>query len=271
MNKYTIAGAVLGAGILLSPLAAFASVDNVLFNNGSTGSVTAQAGATIPMDILVSSTGTDVDSVWVNFPGAGGSAQVGRCYDITPNQIGSSPAGGWTVHVDLDRTPLNANLWDMTVSTYGLDAVDAEDNTCSTGVDFTHTFSGNDRRVTITNSTSVGTGSNNSGGSGSNGSGGNSNTPPAWFTAWLATQQGNSTGGTMNAAKCATVSPYRSAPAYTYSTMGQQLQSALMVDNPHSIPALDASLHQTGTVPLGFNGIQTHAALAAFDSQYHCI
>lgn len=188
--KSKIAGIAATASMLAFPAMALASVDNVLFNNGTTGSVTAQAGATIPMDILISSTGTDVDSVWVNFPGAGGAAQVGRCYDITPNQIGTSPAGGWTVHVDLDRTPMNANLWDMTVSTYGLDAVDAEDNGCNTGVDFTHTFNGNDRRVTITNDSSSGSGANNSGGSGNNSGGGGSNnsgsTAPAWLSAILA-------------------------------------------------------------------------------------
>lgn len=73
-----------------------------------------------------------------------------------------------------------------------------------------------------------------------------------------------------NAAKCALVTPYLNAPPYMYSATGTQLQSALLLDNPHSIPALDNSLHPNGTVPMGFFGIQTHAALSTYMSMYHC-
>lgn len=70
--------------------------------------------------------------------------------------------------------------------------------------------------------------------------------------------------------KCTVIAPFLGAAPYAYSSLGTQLQSALLLDNPHSIPALDNSLHPNGTVPMGFFGIQTHAALSAYNAMYHC-
>lgn len=70
--------------------------------------------------------------------------------------------------------------------------------------------------------------------------------------------------------KCTAIQPYLGATPYAYSTLGQQLQNVLTLDNVHSIPALDVTLHPNGTVPLGFFGIQTHAALNAYNAMYHC-
>lgn len=270
----------LAAAAVLVPGAAFASVDNVLFNNGTNGSVVAEAGNVIPMDILISSSGTDVDAVWVNFPGAGGSAEVGRCYDITPNQIGSSPAGGWTVHVELDRTPQNAGLWEMTVKTYGLDAVDAEDNQCYTGVDFSKSFTGNDRRVTITNSPSTGGGANNSGGSGNSsgngggvgGSGGSGNggfngMSFADLVAALKLALGiggsGSTTPTATDAQCAAFTAANvGTQANVYNAGNIALQGYLLSQHM-SIPALTQ-----GGAAFGYYGNQTTAAVGQWRSMH---
>lgn len=70
--------------------------------------------------------------------------------------------------------------------------------------------------------------------------------------------------------KCTAIAPYLSAQMNVYSTLGQQLQATLVQDDPHSIPALDASIHTHGTVPMGYYGPQTQNALAMYNSKYHC-
>lgn len=87
-------------------------------------------------------------------------------------------------------------------------------------------------------------------GSNNNNNNNNGNTPPA-----------NS-----NAAKCSLIQPLESAQPYAYSSLGTQLQSALLLDNPFSIPALKPG----SVVPMGFFGVQTHAALSAYLAMYHC-
>lgn len=71
--------------------------------------------------------------------------------------------------------------------------------------------------------------------------------------------------------KCTMIAPFLGATPYAYTSLGTQLQSVLLLDNPHSIPALDNSLHPNGTVPMGFFGVQTHAALNAYNTMYHCV
>ncbi len=103
---------------------------------------------------------------------------------------------------------------------------------------------------------------------GSTTTGGGSNTAPQWFIDWLATQNGGSTSGQTAAqkAKCDLVKPFLGATPYDYSPAGVQLQSVLLLDNPYSIPALKAG----ATIPMGFFGPQTHAALAAYNSANKC-
>lgn len=76
---------------------------------------------------------------------------------------------------------------------------------------------------------------------------------------------GTSTGST-NTAKCEAIKPYLSAPANTYSAVGVQLQSALLLDDPYSIPALAAG----STVKQGYRGPQTESALATYKTKYGC-
>lgn len=115
-----------------------------------------------------------------------------------------------------------------------------------------------------------------------NGGGTSNSAPPSWFSLYL---QAQCVGGggtwtaaslscthpsapapTGNAAKCAAISPYLSAPKSTYSSTGVQLQSALLLDNPNSIPLLAAG----ATIPMGYRGPQTTAALQAFSNVYGC-
>lgn len=102
-------------------------------------------------------------------------------------------------------------------------------------------------------------------------SGGNtapSGVTQAQWDAFLAFVQGGSTppAPTGNAAKCALIAPYLGAQAYAYSPLGVQLQSVLLLDNPNSIPAL----HAGATIPMGYFGPQTHAALSQYQSMYGC-
>lgn len=98
-------------------------------------------------------------------------------------------------------------------------------------------------------------------------SGGSSNTIPQWFLDWQASQNAGSAGQTAAMkAKCDLIKPYLSATEYAYSPMGIQLQSALLLDNPYSIPALAAG----STVKQGYFGPQTHAALSAYMSANKC-
>ena len=72
---------------------------------------------------------------------------------------------------------------------------------------------------------------------------------------------------TGNKAKCDAIAAYRGAPAGTYSAAGVQLQSALLLDNPYSIPALKPG----ASIPMGYRGPQTEAALAAYLAMYQCL
>lgn len=69
-----------------------------------------------------------------------------------------------------------------------------------------------------------------------------------------------------NKAKCDAVKPFTGAPSNTYSALGVQLQSALLLNNPYAIPALKPG----SSVPMGWRGVQTEAALASYNSMYQC-
>lgn len=155
MKKYLI-GSVIG---ILLPFIASASVNNVLFDNG-TGNVTVQSGASVNVHLYVTSSGTDVESAFVKFTGAGGVAEQGVCYDISPDQIGTSPVDGWNIEFSV-TAPVNAGTWPISIATYGV-AGNGADNTCSGSVGFGPTSFAN--RVTVTTDNSTGTQTQNSGG-----------------------------------------------------------------------------------------------------------
>lgn len=67
-------------------------------------------------------------------------------------------------------------------------------------------------------------------------------------------------------AKCVAIQPFLSAPGGTYSAAGVQLQSSLLLDNPYAIPALKPG----SSVPMGFRGPQTEAALSQYLALHHC-
>lgn len=84
----------------------------------------------------------------------------------------------------------------------------------------------------------------------------------AKFLAWI----NGSTPAPASNAKCDAIAPFKNAPAGTYSAQGVQLQSALLLDNPYAIPALKPG----SSVPMGYRGPQTEAALSAYLAVNHC-
>ncbi len=267
--KKLIVGGVSALAFML-PLAAFASVsvDNILFDNG-TGNVVAGSGDSVPVTLYLNTSGTnDVESIFVSFPGAGGIAQQGQCYDITDLE-GASPTNGWVSTFDI-TVPVNAGVWPIKVETHGTNGDDA-DQGCFTSADATQTFNS---RITVTADNSTGSLTGNSGGSGTGTSGASQ-----WslimqsLQAILAKMTAGSTPAPTPVPtptvdpKCAMIAPYLGAPENTYSSLGVQLQSALLMDNPFSI-----SVFAPGLIPprSGFRGPLTDGALAAYNSNHHC-
>lgn len=260
------------AGTLLSalPMAAFASVDNVLFDNGS-GSNSVSSGGTINLHAFVSSSGQDVESAYISFPGAGGQAQQGWCYDISPDQIGTSPVGGWNIEIPNVTAPVASGVWPVQITTYGFSG-DAADNNCTNSGAMTFGPTNFNGRVTVTASNSNGQVTQNSGGS----------------------STGTALGGTdqmsqIMAALTALISKLTTTPApapvpvptvsvacagYAQASAGAmqgtkndangRLQGFL-ISQGASIPLL-----QNNQAPYGFYGNQTALALSWFLSMNHC-
>lgn len=266
MKKFLIGGAVAFAMML--PFVASASVNNVLFDNG-TGNVTVSSGSEMNVHLYVTSTGTDVESIFVKFPGAGGIAEQGVCYDISPDQIGTSPVDGWNITFPV-TAPVNAGTWPISFATYGVGGNGA-DNTCSGSVGFGPTqFSS---RVTVTTDNSVGTQTQNTSGTGSS-------VTPAWQLAINAMQTqlsaaiaamtqaiANLSHPTTPVSTSAVCTSYAQANTgtvpNTYNDANVRLQGFLLSQGA-SIPALKAG------ASFGFYGNQTTAAVGWFNSLNHC-
>lgn len=249
MKKFI--GFVLGAAVLVAPAVAGAAVnvDSVYFNGQA--NITRSGGSTVNMKTyIVNDNSNDIECVRVEFSPSGFVDPGVNTFDVQ-DQVNASPTIGWPF--DLNVTlPSQAGTYDVTVYSYGTDG-EAADNTCSTTADDSTTFTG---RVII-NSNSSDTGS----------TGSSFLTPPAWFTNWLASWSGNTgSAPAENTQKCDLIKPYLGAPQNTYSSLGVQLQSALLLDNPFSIPALKPG----STVPMGYRGPQTAAALAAYNAANNC-
>lgn len=286
--------------MLATAAPAFASVTptNMLVNGDVHGS--APSGDVVNISVQEINTGVStVQSYWVEIPGSG---FPGECVDVLDeNQVGAH-----TSNVNVNTLGTTEGDWTVSLRPYGFNRVTTgsqpTDVDCTNPQGAAHLFP---NQLHITNPISTGNTSNNTGNGGVNGNGngsggtgvnnGNGNgggssdaSVPAWFKLYLKASC-TANGGTFedttlvctskvvtpppptgNDIKCSMIAPYRNAPSYQYSTMGQQLQNVLMLDDPHSIPLLDASIHQSGTVPLGYFGIQTHGALNMFDSKYGC-
>ena len=275
MIKNKIVGAVAAAMLLLPLLASAATTQTFLTLDGVSNN-TYTVGSTFNAKLSFDLTGTDtLQSIkWEILNASNQAVLPFECQDVDPDFL---TAGSYATEFAGHTLGGSQGTWKIRVSTYGV-AVPGANNNC-TGVPVnTRTYN---NVLTLTNDNSSGTVINNTG-SGSGTSAGNSNTIPAWFTLYLQSQctasGGTWSGGvcthpapvpipTGNAAKCAAIASYLGAAPYTYSSLGVQLQSALLLDNPMSIPAL----HAGATIPMGYFGVQTHAALAAYQAMYHCI
>lgn len=259
MNKITklVLGAVIVAPALIAGVAFAATTQTYLTLDAQTTS-TIQAGDSVDGVLTFNNTGNStVQSLKVEIPN---SQFPPTCINVSDQ----NSTGTHTVAFPVSTTGATEGTYDVRVTTYGIpvNQTGANNNCDGTiGVSNTHTFN---NVLTLTQSQSTGDNSNNTGTGSTGGTGSTNNQAPAWFTAWLATQ--SHTGGTTNTAKCDIVKPFLGATPYAYSSLGVQLQSALLLDNPLSIPAL----HAGATIPMGYFGVQTHAALAAYDAMYNC-
>lgn len=250
--------------MLIFPISAFASVsvNNILFDNG-TGNITTAAGSQVNVQLYVNTSGTnDVESIFVKFPNAGGIAQQGVCYDVT-DQVGESPVNGWVFNFPV-TVPVNAGIWDITLSTHGTNG-DAADNTCTTSADTTQTFTG---RVTVTADNSVGNPTGNSGGSGNTGSTGSLAALQALVAQLAAQVQAilhpvTPPAPTASSACSAYAQANMGTQPNVYSDANVRLQGFLLSQGA-SIPALKAG------ASFGFYGNQTTAAVGWFNSLNHC-
>lgn len=267
MNK-KIVGALIGAAAILLPASAFASTNNVLFDNG-TGGEQINVGTSVNLHAFVNtSAGQALQSVFVSFPGATGIAQHGKCYTLNPMHEGVSPVNGWDVSVMVDNTPSSAGSWGPSVTFYGLPG-DAIDTQCSGSPVFgTQTFS--NRLVTVdTNSTATVTGNSSGIGSGTAGS-----TAPTWFSSLIAQMQAQT------AAILAAVAP--KATGIPASSLCSELKTDIANATPGARTQANVVLQGfllskgmtinalTHGAAFGFYGVQTSAAVASFQAQNNC-
>lgn len=253
--------AVAGLGVVMAlsfALPALAAVNNVLFDNG-TGNTTVSSGDQMNVNLYVTSAGTDVESVFVKFPGAGGIAEQGVCYDITPDQTGTSPVGGWVINFPV-TAPVNSGTWPISFATYGISG-DGADNTCSGAVGFGPTsFTG---RVTVIASNSSGIQTQNSGGTMA------SNSVLQSLTNLVA-QLTAQVQGLLHPAATA---PSTACASYTQANSGTQMGvysdanvrlQGFLLSQGASIPALKAG------ASFGFYGPQTASAVSWFNGMNNC-
>lgn len=264
MTKLKIASVLAGAAMLLSAGTAFAATpNNVLFDNG-VGNVPATPGSTVNMNLYVTTSNSEaVESVFVTFPGAGGLAEQGACYTVSPSyDSAQSPAGGWLVSAEV-TVPDHVGTWPVRVRTYGV-AGDGANLNCVGSSNGTGLFN---NRITVSDdNTPTGSLTPNSGGS----------TTTTGSTADLMAQI-----AALTAQINAILHPATPAPAPA-STLCSQLTNAMVgaqmnVYNSGNISLQGFLLYQHQSIPalaagasFGFWGPQTNAALASFKAQNSC-
>lgn len=244
--KRILIGSVIGLGLMVGPaLASAASISSVQFQNGDS-TISCVGGSTVQATLkLTVGTGEVVE--WVR-------TQVGSQPFVDTSVGGTLGIQEGTSDVSASvMCPPNTGTYNLSVRGAGIyggiHSVDGADN-----VVLSSNFGSAIRTVADASNTT-------SGGSTAGG------TMPSWLAALIAALHPATPAPTTgNAAKCAMIAPYLDAGAYTYSSHGVQLQSVLLLDNPDSIPAL----HAGATIPMGYRGSQTNAALAAYNAHYMC-
>ena len=264
---------IVTAAMAIAPNAFAATTQDFLTLDGLSNN-TYTVGSTFNAKLSFTLTGSDtVQSIkWEILNSANQAVLPFECQDVSPDFL---TAGTYATEFTGHTIGGSQGTWKIRVSTYGVAVPGANNNCTGTPVN-TRTYS---NVLTLTNDNSSGnvinnTGNSNSGSSSSGILGQICNIMPSlWFcngSSPVPTPTPTPTATpvptpTVNP-KCATIAPYLMAAPYTYSSLGVQLQSALLLDNPYSIPALKPGSHVT----MGFNGVQTHAATAAYMSMYHC-
>lgn len=279
MRKLLIGAATAVAFALPVAASAATSITFLTFPN-SGPNATIAAGDTVDTKVTFDLTGTsELESMSLQIVDNAGN-NIGMpetCFDVADRVV----SGTFTRVGPFETTGGTEGTFGIRVRGYGVTGP-GTDNNCGGTVNDNQYFS---NRLTLTESQNTGNNANNTGngGSGGNTGGTGGSGMPSWFTAfWASFQSGQcvNSGGTWangacthttpaptgNAAKCAAIAAYVNAPANTYSSVGVQLQSALLLDNPNSIPALAAG----ATIPMGYFGPQTHAALYAYNAAYGC-
>lgn len=255
MKKYLIGG-VVGLSMLL-PLSAFAATNITNLTLDGLANTTANVGDTVNAQVTYDITSNDdVESLSWEIVGTG---LPQTCVDI-PDQINS---GTFHPTFDIDTAGATAGTFDVKIKLFGENGAGA-DQLCQNSMQVDSMSFTNRIAITESSSNSTGVGSGTGHTNNSSGSG-----VPAWFSQFMVllglTRPATTPASTVNA-KCTAIAPYLSAPTGTYSSLGTQLQSSLLLDNPFSIPALQPG----STVPMGFRGPQTNAALATYNANYHC-
>lgn len=259
-NKITgvsvgVALVLLGALGLAMPANAAVVITHLTVNNAT--NVTVEEGDVVEAGVTYTATNsTDAESYSWELVGSG---LPKTCVDTVDTITNST----FTRSFDIDMTGASEGTWDVKISAYGDDGPNVS-NLCEVGDQIDSMTFGD--RITVTDQIN----DNQSGGN-DTGTGGTTNslsksTFCSWFPQWCNTNAPTAPTVSSNATKCNTVSPFLSAPKLAYSSTGVQLQSALLLDNPNSIPALAAG----ATIPMGYRGPQTTAALQNFSNQYGC-
>jgi hypothetical protein len=252
-----LATLIVGAG-----MASAMTVTNVLFDNGA-GNVGVSGGGQVEMHAFVTSgVNENVQAVFVKFPGAGGLAQQGQCYTVNPPKLGESPVNGWDVSVPV-TAPLYEGSWPVVVAIHGINGNgDATDSQCTeAAVTTSPQF---DNRIIVSGGLSSGTLTTNSGGTGTGGTGTSGNTLEQLLSILIAKLTPTTPPAPTVSASCTAFAQAMSGTVQGSRNDANVRLQGFLLSQGESIPALAAG------ASFGFYGVQTSAAVAAFNAANHC-
>jgi len=263
MNKILkyVGATALAFGMTATAFAA-TSITHIDFP-GSGPNATVQAGDSVDTKVTFDLTGSsELESLSLQIVDNAGN-DIGMpqaCFDVADRIV----AGTFTRVGGFDTTGGTEGTFGIRVRAYGVPGP-GTDNNCGGTVNDNQYFP---NRLTLTEDQNTGDNANNTGGTFGGSVSGTSKLDDliALLGKLIKGNSGGTPAPTGNAAKCSMIRPFLGATPYEYTSLGVQLQSVLLLDNPNSIPAL----HAGATIPMGYFGPQTHAALAAYNAMYGC-
>ncbi len=263
-----LSGVGITVGLLALPMVTLAAIPtNVLFDNGL-GNVPASPGSTVNMDMYVTTSNSEaVESVFVTFPGAGGTAEQGQCYAVSPMyDNAASPAGGWLVSASV-VVPTHPGSWPVRVRTYGISG-DGADVNCLGTSNGTGLFN---NRINVADGNGVATPVTNT----NTGDVGGASSTPSWVASMNA--QFAALAAALSAAihpptpptpvmpsECAALTAHMQGAAYGVRNSSNVVLQGFLLSEHEQIPALAAG------ASFGLWLDQTQAALAHFKSVNSC-